>query len=119
MGAIADFGLYNAVNEVPWVEIIGPVKSDEVSLIDLGGADGSLLMQILRRYPEIKGEFILQDLPEVIEKARKTLDKRVTPMEHDFFTEQPIAGKPLKYYIHLRYYMLTFFSKVPECIICG
>jgi hypothetical protein len=95
MAATRDFGLYNAVDEVPWPEVIGQVHDKGVSLVDMGGADGSVLLQIRDKYPQLTGEFILQDLPDVIEKGKDKLDKRVKSMPHDFFSEQPIKGKTL------------------------
>jgi hypothetical protein len=38
---------------------------------DVGGGDGTLLMEILRRYPSIRG--IVFDRPDVIERARKRI----------------------------------------------
>jgi hypothetical protein len=38
---------------------------------DIGGGDGTLLMEILRRYPSSRG--LLFDLPNVVERARKRL----------------------------------------------
>jgi len=92
MASTGDFGLYNAVHEVPWAEILGPVPSDDVALVDLGGADGSVVLQILDQYPKLTGEFIVQDLPDVIEKGKEKLDKRVKSMPHDFFNIQPVKG---------------------------
>jgi hypothetical protein len=68
------------------------VQDKEVALVDMGGADGSVLVQIRDMYPQLTGEFILQDLPNVIEKGKDKLDKRVKSMPHDFFSEQPIEG---------------------------
>jgi len=39
---------------------------------DLGGGDGTLLTEILHRYPSIRG--LLFDLPPVVERARKKLE---------------------------------------------
>lgn len=92
MAAAGDFGLYNVVSEVPWPEILGSVEGDQVALVDQGGADGAVLTQILHKYPMLTGNFILQDLPDVIEASRARLDTRIKPMPHDFFLEQPVKG---------------------------
>ncbi|GAC1509705.1 MAG: hypothetical protein NVS1B3_11950 [Candidatus Dormibacteraceae bacterium] len=39
---------------------------------DIGGGDGTLLTEILHRYPSVKG--LLFDLPPVIERARKKME---------------------------------------------
>lgn len=118
MAASGDFGLHNAVQEVPWPEILGPVEKDNVALVDLGGADGSLLMQILHKYPELTGEFILQDLPDVIEKGKDKLHKRVKSMPHDFFTEEPVKGM-FRHDTQPLTYPFSHLWKVPERTICG
>lgn len=92
MMATKDFGLYNAVDEVPWPQILGMVENDKVALVDMGGADGSVLSQILHKYPELTGRFILQDLPDVIERSKDKLYERITAMPHDFFKEQVVKG---------------------------
>ncbi len=49
-------------------------------------------MHILRNFPGLRGEFILQDRPDVIEKGKENLGKQVKTMPHDFFTEQVVKG---------------------------
>ena len=93
MAAGGDFGLYNAVLEVPWPEIVGQVDPNQIAFVDLGGADGSVVTQILHKYPELRGKFLLQDLPGVIGTVSDKLDKRIGAMPHDFFTEQPVHGR--------------------------
>src|ERR1700748_198647 len=46
LAASNDFGLYRAVQELPWLEIIDPTESGDVTIVDVGGADGSVLRQI-------------------------------------------------------------------------
>ncbi|KAL5046572.1 hypothetical protein BDW71DRAFT_197504 [Aspergillus fruticulosus] len=55
-----------------------------------------------RKWPDIPGRLILQDLPEVIEQAKwqnQATQKAIEPMSHDFFTEQPVKGARA-YYMH-------------------
>ncbi|KAE8557008.1 hypothetical protein EYB25_001714 [Talaromyces marneffei] len=52
-----------------------------------------------RKHPEVQGKFVLQDLPEVIEKAKLLVSTEIEAMEHDFFKEQPIKGARA-YYMH-------------------
>lgn len=61
---------------------------------DIGGADGSNLIEILRRHPDRRG--VLLDLPDVVVGARAAvsradLDDRVKVVAGDFFVEVPAA----------------------------
>ncbi|KAI9681051.1 MAG: hypothetical protein M1822_007125 [Bathelium mastoideum] len=67
---------------------LGPLS---VLIVDVGGGKGHDLQQFISHYPESKGSFILQDLPEVIAEVNG-LHSRITPMVHDFFTPQPVKG---------------------------
>ncbi|KAL1990546.1 hypothetical protein VTN49DRAFT_6385 [Thermomyces lanuginosus] len=69
---------------------IGP---DDVLLVDIGGNVGHDLSEFKRKWPDAPGRLILQDLPKVIKHAKESgLPSYIEPMEHDFFTEQPIKG---------------------------
>ena len=117
MAVSEDFGLYSTANEVPWPEILGSVQSEKFALVDVGGADGSVLSQILHKYPSLTGEFVLQDLPDVIEKGKDKLDRRVKPMVHDFFTDQPMKGKLYPERIHIinvLMYSLAIYSPLQQ-----
>ncbi|KAN0102557.1 S-adenosyl-L-methionine-dependent methyltransferase [Hyaloscypha variabilis] len=72
-----------------------------VTLVDIGGGFGQAIKSLRQKYPALKGRFVLQDLPKTIKQidAAKAKEDGFEPMEHDFFTEQPIKGA--KYY-HLR-----------------
>ena len=60
-------------------------------LVDIGGGKGQDLQELCQRFSMIPGQLILQDLPSVVGEATN-LDPRIQPMEHDFFTAQPIKG---------------------------
>jgi hypothetical protein len=62
-------------------------------LVDVGGSTGHDLEAFIRKFPNTRGKFVLQDRLEVIEQARKHLSPQIEPMVHDFFTEQPVKGK--------------------------
>ena len=64
---------------------------DAVLFIDVGGARGHELELIRRRFPNLPGKFILQDLPDTIKQALPT--PGVQAVAHDFFNEQPIKGE--------------------------
>lgn len=65
------------------------------TVMDLGGGQGSLLIEMLRAAPEVRG--ILFDLPEVVERAKdrpefKALGDRVTFQGGDFTKEIPVQA---------------------------
>lgn len=65
-------------------------------LVDMGGGRGHDLEAFRKRFPDAKGELVLQDLPPVIDDI-KELDSSIVRMKHDFFTEQPIKGSYLSW----------------------
>jgi hypothetical protein len=61
-------------------------------LVDVGGGHGSVLKQILEKYPELDPKkCYLQDRADIIELA-KTVLPEATLMPHDFMTVQPVKG---------------------------
>jgi hypothetical protein len=66
----------------------------DVLFVDVGGGRGHAANAVRRKFPEIKGKVVVQDLPEVIDDVRG-LDERVELVKHDFFQAQPIKGKGL------------------------
>ncbi|KAL4997402.1 S-adenosyl-L-methionine-dependent methyltransferase [Aspergillus recurvatus] len=78
------------------------IAADDVLLVDVGGNVGHDLSEFRRKWPNIPGRLILQDLPEVIEQAKwqnQATRNAIEPMSHDFFTEQPVKGARA-YYMH-------------------
>ncbi|MCJ1382875.1 hypothetical protein MMC17_005988 [Xylographa soralifera] len=61
-------------------------------LVDVGGSYGVVAIEIARHVRDIT--CIVQDLSEVVSKAVVPADltTRLSFMEHDFFTEQPVKG---------------------------
>ena len=66
---------------------------DAIMLVDVGGALGHEVQAIKNRYPDLPGEFVLQDLPDTIKQAGTVPGMQA--MAHDFFAPQPIKGKNL------------------------
>ena len=64
---------------------------DGVILVDVGGGIGHEVEQIKKKYPQIAGNFVLQDSPDTVQQALKIPGMQVKP--HDFFTPQPIEGQ--------------------------
>ncbi len=69
------------------------------SVVDLGGGEGHIAVAVAERFPSLS--LIVQDLPAVIQKVEdkvpedkvpKALASRVSFMQHDFFTEQPVKA---------------------------
>ena len=62
------------------------------TLVDIGGSHGQVSIALAQKYPGIK--FIVQDLPDTIvgleSRLPKSLKGRISGMEHDFLTPQPI-----------------------------
>jgi hypothetical protein len=67
-------------------------NKEAAMLVDIGGNMGHDLEEFGRKHPEVPGRLVLQDLPVIIGQIKK-LDKRVEPMEYDFYTEQPVKGE--------------------------
>lgn len=66
-------------------------SKDPVLLVDIGGSVGHDLEEFTKYHGDAPGKLILQDLPAVITEI-KDLNPRITPMEYDFHTEQPVKG---------------------------
>jgi len=60
-------------------------------LVDIGGSIGHDIDEFRRKYPDVPGRLVLQDLPVVIGQIGE-LDARIERMEYDFYTEQPVKG---------------------------
>lgn len=67
------------------------VGEQDVLLVDMGGSIGHDLSAFRRKWPNVPGRLVLQDLPEVVCSA-KDLDPSIEVTAHDFFTEQPVKG---------------------------
>ncbi|CRG86000.1 Demethylsterigmatocystin 6-O-methyltransferase [Talaromyces islandicus] len=79
--------------------LVKGADKDAPLLVDVGGSTGHDLTEFRRKHPEVEGQFILQDLPEVIEKAQTLISPDIKAMQHDFFNEQPIKGARA-YFMH-------------------
>lgn len=69
------------------------IGSDDVLIVDMGGSMGHDLSEFRRKWRDLPGRLVLQDLPAVVEQAKTTkLDPAIELTVHDFFTEQPVKG---------------------------
>ena len=65
--------------------------SDAVLIVDVAGGRGHDLEAFRRKFPDVNGRMILQDLPGVI-SGIQSLEDRIERMAHDMFSPQPIKG---------------------------
>ena len=66
-------------------------KDNAVMLVDVGGGYGQEIQEIKKKYPDLPGRMILQDLPETINQV--TAAPNTEAMPYNFFTPQLIRGK--------------------------
>ena len=64
------------------------------TIVDVDGSHGQVSIAIAQKYPEIKR--VVQDLPDTIigldSQLPEVLKDRISGMEHDFLTPQPVRG---------------------------
>jgi hypothetical protein len=63
-----------------------------VTLVDVGGGHGHVLANIIKDNPKLRGRFVVQDLPVVVDEL-KLRDVPFEPMVQDFFEPQSLTGK--------------------------
>ncbi|KAJ5727174.1 hypothetical protein N7493_004994 [Penicillium malachiteum] len=83
------------------------LKPDAPFLVDIGAGRGHDLVAFRKRFPDIPGRFVLEDLPHVIEEIRGVQDLENAGIEtvpYNFFTDvQPVQGARVyffKYILH-------------------
>ncbi|KAK6065517.1 O-methyltransferase [Seiridium cupressi] len=63
--------------------------------VDVGGSMGAQCVEFRKRYPDLVGRVVLQDLPAAIEKVKANPlpgSQNVEAEAYDFFTPEPIKG---------------------------
>ncbi|KAM0549536.1 hypothetical protein ACHAPJ_009352 [Fusarium lateritium] len=91
--------------KTPWTKLYNPNKlingadlSKAPLVVDLGGNTGIDISHVLKARPDLPtGSLVLQDLPEIIERAK--VDEKITATAHDFFKPQPVKGSRA-YFMH-------------------
>jgi hypothetical protein len=75
------------------------------SVVDVGGADGAFVLELLARHPDLSGTVF--DLPHAVpgaraEAERRGLGERLVTVPGDFFASVPVGGDRylLKYILH-------------------
>ncbi|KAL3463753.1 S-adenosyl-L-methionine-dependent methyltransferase [Aspergillus heterothallicus] len=93
--------------KTPWTKVYDTTEllkgaqldSGSAFVVDVGGNTGIDISHVLAKHPDLPaGSLILQDLPEIIEKAQVD-NKKVKAMVHDFFLPQPVTGSRA-YFMH-------------------
>ena len=87
----------HVVENYDWAFASSVAGDGITTIVDIGGSHGTVATAIARRFPSTK--CIVQDRPAVVASATTPADlaDRLTFMEHDFFTEQPIKGADIYY----------------------
>lgn len=67
------------------------LTSSDVAFVDVGGGNGQQCASLKARFPEIQGRIVLQDRPEVLEKALSV--DGMERMSYDYLTEQPVKSE--------------------------
>ena len=65
---------------------------DAVMAVDIGGGLGHEMLSLKKKFPNLPGKLIVQDLPRVIASIQDP-NSAFEPMTHDFFTPQPVKGR--------------------------
>lgn len=63
---------------------------EQVAFVDVGGGNGQQVASLKKKLPELKGRTVLQDRPEVLEKALPV--DGMEKMSYDYLTEQPVKS---------------------------
>ncbi|KAK8005959.1 HET-domain-containing protein [Apiospora marii] len=71
----------------------GDAGPADVMFVDVGGGNGSQCAGLRKAWPDMPGKMILQDKPQVLEKALDV--EGMEKMGHDFLTEQAVKGTHL------------------------
>ncbi|KAL5360775.1 S-adenosyl-L-methionine-dependent methyltransferase [Aspergillus floccosus] len=69
-------------------------------LVDVGGGHGHELLGFKQRFPDVPGQLVLEDLPEVID-GLESLDSEVKRVKHDFFEPQPVKDSRVYYFKYI------------------
>lgn len=62
-----------------------------IMFVDIGGGMGQEAVALKKRFPDLPGRFVVQDLPQIVSKH--ILNDGIESMAHDFFTPQPVEGE--------------------------
>lgn len=80
---------------------------DETVLVDIGGGVGHDITEFKKKFPQLPGKLVLQDLPQVIDDINEPLPDGIEAVKYDMFKPQPIKGAKV-------YYMRTVLHDWPD-----
>lgn len=89
-GAEWTVGLDTLDIEAKKVASTPPRPSEKPFFVDVGGGHGHQCIQLGKKYPNLLGRLVLQDLPLAVNKLSPI--EGVRTEAYDFFEKQPIAG---------------------------
>ena len=75
----------------PFEELCHNLSPKTPLFVDVGGGVGHQCQAFKKKYPNIPGRVILEDLPQTVQEALKI--DGVEVLGHDFWKPQPIKGK--------------------------
>lgn len=76
-------------------------SADRTFIVDVGGAVGGSMKELKQAHPELRGKFVVQDLPRVIDAIPENfLPSDIEPMVADFWQPQPVKNAKV-YYLRL------------------
>ncbi|ETS84536.1 hypothetical protein PFICI_02561 [Pestalotiopsis fici W106-1] len=86
----------------PFGEELGKldVQDGDVAIVDIAGGQGHVMEEVRKLNPQLKGRFIVQDLPSTFEAVPRP-PPGVEFMPYDMFTSQPIKDAHVYYYRHI------------------
>ena len=92
MSAYTKFKMF-WVDFYPTQNLIQDARPNRAILVDVGGGEGNDMRRFREKHTDLPaGSLVLQDLPLVI--GMVLVEEPVEVMDYDFFTPQPIKGKP-------------------------
>lgn len=93
----------------PVDEKLGGVANEpDVVLVDVGGSQGGDIIAFQKKFPQVQGRLVLQDLPIVIDAIKEgELPAGIEAQGYDFFEEQPVKGARA-------YYLRTVLHDWPD-----
>jgi hypothetical protein len=83
-------------------------EKERVLFVDVGGGTGHQVRKFVTQYPSLHGKLVLEDLPQVVEKAFD-VPASIIKVAHDFFEPQPDVVKGAK-----AFYLRTILHDWPE-----
>lgn len=93
---VEEWSLKHLIRTYPWAKVDRP----GATFVDIGGGQGTVSHELVSSTEHL--QFIVQDLPGVVEEGRAKLrtehQNRVSFMAHDFFKEQPVKHADIYFF---------------------